>query len=187
MASSTVGQRQLVPLRLFAGGGGCLSDRRRPVPLSAGVPHPLSSPRALTGNPEPLHHEQTSDAHSHQGSLWFQRLTAVNRLWPIGVLFWGLSCCAFASESGGDARSVEVTGTLIPGGVECQLFQTDGGEKYTLTGDLRGFHNGDRVTLSGRIVELSHCMQGTTLSIKRIEKIGEAELQKSSPSPQSQE
>jgi hypothetical protein len=85
---------------------------------------------------------------------------------------------------------VELIGTLISGGVECQLFQTDSGEKYTLTGSLNGFQNGDRVKLSGRTVEISNCMQETTLSInriERIEKIGETDSQESSPSPRSQD
>lgn len=63
---------------------------------------------------------------------------------------------------------MELTGTLIAGGVECQLFQADSGEKYTLIGDLNGFKDGDRVSMSGEVVELSHCMQETTIRIRII-------------------
>lgn len=164
------------------------------LPVVAGLllsqwaqPHPLSPPCALRGNHEPHHCEKARDAHSNRGPFLCQWLTAVNWLWSIGLLLWGISCCAFASEPRGNAQTVELIGTLIPGGVECQLFQTDSGEKYTLTGSLNGFQNGDRVKLSGRTVEISHCMQETTLSISRIEKIGEADSQESSPSLRSQD
>lgn len=64
--------------------------------------------------------------------------------------------------------TLELTGTLIPGGVECQLFQTESGERFTLIGDLKDFKNGDRVWLTGDIVPFSHCMQDITLEIKSV-------------------
>jgi hypothetical protein len=52
--------------------------------------------------------------------------------------------------------------------VECQLFQAESGEKYTLIGDLKGFKNGERVMLTGEIVQMSHCMQETTVLVKSV-------------------
>jgi hypothetical protein len=46
----------------------------------------------------------------------------------------------------------------------------DDGKLYTLTGDLKGFRTGDRVKVTGRIAEISNCMQGTTLSVEKIER-----------------
>ena len=86
----------------------------------------------------------------------------------IALLACGISSCAFASESGEIARTMELLGTLIPGGVECQLFQAESGEKYTLVGDLKSFKNGDRVKLTGEIVQMSHCMQETTLLLETV-------------------
>lgn len=90
------------------------------------------------------------------------------RVVGIGLVTCGISFCAFAAESGEIAHTLELLGTLIPGGVECQLFQTESGEKYTLIGDLKGFKNGDRVKLTGEIVQMSHCMQDTTLLLTTI-------------------
>ena len=64
-----------------------------------------------------------------------------------------------------------VTGILIEGGVECQLFQANDGTQYTLLGNLEGFKNGDKVQLAGEEVEISFCMQGKTLSVKTINKV----------------
>ena len=64
---------------------------------------------------------------------------------------------------------VEVTGRLTDEGVECQALRSDGGRLYTLLGDLDGFQTGDRVRVEGQRAEMSFCMQGTTLTVVRIE------------------
>ena len=61
-----------------------------------------------------------------------------------------------------------VRGTLTTEGVECQALRATSGQLYTLIGDLRGFKAGDRVIVVGTDVEISFCMQGTTLSIVSI-------------------
>lgn len=61
-----------------------------------------------------------------------------------------------------------VLGTLTNEGVECPAMQTLKGEVYTLVGDLQSHQTGDLVCTCGRKVELSTCMQGTTLEVTRI-------------------
>jgi LysM repeat protein len=67
---------------------------------------------------------------------------------------------------------VSVTGTLTREGAECQAMRGDDGTLYTLAGDFRGFRPGDRVRVEGRIAEVSICMQGTTIDVRRIEDAG---------------
>lgn len=66
------------------------------------------------------------------------------------------------------AESVTVTGTLTDEGVECRALRGDDGALYTLTGDLKKFKTGDRVTVTGTSAEMSTCMQGTTIAVQRI-------------------
>ena len=68
------------------------------------------------------------------------------------------------------SKSMTVTGKLTNEGVECKAMRGDDGKLYTLTGDLKGFRAGDRVKVTGRIAEMSTCMQGTTLGVEKIER-----------------
>ena len=68
------------------------------------------------------------------------------------------------------SQSITTTGRLTNEGVECKAMRGDDGKLYTLTGDLKGFRTGDRVKVTGRIAEISNCMQGTTLSVEKIER-----------------
>jgi hypothetical protein len=68
------------------------------------------------------------------------------------------------------SQSMTVTGKLTNEGVECKAMRGDDGKLYTLTGDLKGFKIGDRVKVTGRIAEMSNCMQGTTLGVEKIER-----------------
>jgi len=63
---------------------------------------------------------------------------------------------------------LRLTGTLTSEGVECQAFRSDKGALFTLTGDLKGFKTGDRVAVTGRVVQVSTCQQGTTLAVQSI-------------------
>lgn len=78
-----------------------------------------------------------------------------------------VACAAMVAPK---STMASLTGVLIEGGVECQLFQANDGMQYTLMGDLKGLKNGDKVQLSGEEVEVSFCMQGKTLSVKGISK-----------------
>ena len=53
-------------------------------------------------------------------------------------------------------------------GVECQAFRSDDGRLYTLIGDLGDLAGDDEVCICGHPVEMSTCMQGTTISVTRI-------------------
>ena len=68
------------------------------------------------------------------------------------------------------SQSITVTGKLTNEGVECKAMRGDDGKLYTLTGDLKGFRTGDRVKVTGRVAEMSTCMQGTTLGVEKIER-----------------
>lgn len=61
-----------------------------------------------------------------------------------------------------------VKGILTDEGVECQALRTAEGELYTLLGDLKHFSIGDEVVACGTIVEISFCMQGTTIVVSWI-------------------
>lgn len=65
-------------------------------------------------------------------------------------------------------QMINVRGTLTDEGVECQALRGDDGELYTLTGDLSGFENGDRVKVRGTVAEVSICQQGTTIEVQSI-------------------
>jgi hypothetical protein len=61
-------------------------------------------------------------------------------------------------------------GKLTDEGVECQAFRSEGGELFTLIGDLGGYSDGDEVVVCGTVAEISFCMQGTTLVVSYIGK-----------------
>ncbi len=64
-----------------------------------------------------------------------------------------------------------LTGSLTGEGIDCQAFRAEKGELYVLTGDLRGFKTGDRVTLTASVVEGGPCQgQGKTLQVKTIQR-----------------
>jgi hypothetical protein len=95
---------------------------------------------------------------------------------PLAVLVVMLSACATAPppatdpmpESPAGAKPMTVRGQLTTEGVECPALRADDGTLYTLVGDLGGFKPGDRVVVEGTPVEISFCMQGTTLQVTRI-------------------
>lgn len=67
-------------------------------------------------------------------------------------------------------ETLSLTGKLSAEGVECPAFRADDNALYTLTGDLKGLKAGNRVCLTGTVVEVSTCMQGTTLKLSSIRK-----------------
>jgi hypothetical protein len=87
-----------------------------------------------------------------------------------------ISACAQATAPDATAKEASVTsdsmtvlGTLTSEGVECQAMREDKTNLlYTLTGNLGAFKAGDPVTVTGRIAEMSKCMQGKTIVVKTI-------------------
>jgi hypothetical protein len=98
------------------------------------------------------------------------------RVLPLALLVLILSACATAPppapdpmpESPAGAKPMTVRGQLTTEGVECPALRGEDGALYTLLGDLGGFKPGDRVVVEGTPVEISFCMQGTTLQVTRI-------------------
>jgi Protein of unknown function (DUF5818) len=72
----------------------------------------------------------------------------------------------FATKA--DKSSLIITGLLTDEGVECQALRAESGELFTLIGDLKGFQTGLRVRVSGEVLPLSKCQQGTTLRVAEI-------------------
>ena len=73
----------------------------------------------------------------------------------------------------GEGEQLFLEGRLTDEGVECPAFRTDDDELYTLTGDLGGFSPGDEVRIVATPVEISTCMQGTTVQVVEISAIEE--------------
>jgi hypothetical protein len=68
-------------------------------------------------------------------------------------------------------KSVTAVGTLMKG-VECQAMKEDKtGSVFTFTKMPKGFKNGDHVKVTGTVVDISICQQGTTLAITKIVKV----------------
>jgi hypothetical protein len=87
----------------------------------------------------------------------------------LSVLLLALALTGIAAAQGDENRSVRVTGVLTDEGAECPALRGDDGQPYTLTPrDLQGFQVGDRVTVVGKVAEISFCNQGTTLEVQKI-------------------
>jgi hypothetical protein len=69
----------------------------------------------------------------------------------------------------GSASEVCVAGRATGEGIECQAFRTDDGRLYTLIGDLGSLPGDHDVCVCGQPVEMSTCMQGTTIRVTRID------------------
>jgi hypothetical protein len=69
-------------------------------------------------------------------------------------------------DRGAGSQPVSVDGTLNFNG-PCPAVRDSGGASYDLAGDLRGFHNGDRVRVTGVLSGSSSC-GGTALEIREI-------------------
>jgi hypothetical protein len=100
----------------------------------------------------------------------------VTRVSLVALLAVTLAACATAPapptesmpESPAGAKPMTIRGQLTTEGVECPAFRGEDGTLYTLLGDLGGFKPGDRVVVEGAPVEISFCMQGITLQLRRI-------------------
>ena len=91
--------------------------------------------------------------------------------WLLALFLLASPFAMAADKPVSEIQTVELTGTFIKGGAECRLFEADSGEKYTLLGDLKGYKDGDRARIYGEFAEISFCMQGKTISVKKIERV----------------
>jgi hypothetical protein len=64
--------------------------------------------------------------------------------------------------------TIRVTGTITNEGAECPALRADTGKLYTLAGGTGGFQPGDRVQVIGKVAQVSFCMQGTTIEVRRV-------------------
>jgi hypothetical protein len=87
----------------------------------------------------------------------------------LGLAAAALSFSHMAVAQEAASGPIEVVGTLTEEGVECPAMRDDEGNLYTLAGDIGTFQSGDRVIVQGEIAEMSICMQGTTISVTRID------------------
>lgn len=98
------------------------------------------------------------------------------RFFLTGLIGVALAGCATAPgaptapDSPANDGTARVQGRLTAEGVECPALRSDDGTLYTLLGDLKGLKTGDRVAVEGTRVEISFCMQGITLQIKRLDR-----------------
>ena len=74
---------------------------------------------------------------------------------------------------GAQAMMFHMNGTLIPGatGAKCQSFRNLRGSVFNLTGDLKNFKTGDKVTLEGVSVNNADCGPGPTVQVNSIQPI----------------
>lgn len=67
---------------------------------------------------------------------------------------------------------MNVSGVLTEEGVECQAMRGHDGQLYSLVGDIDAYESGDVVEVRGTSPEVSICMQGTTIEVEAIRRIG---------------
>ena len=71
-------------------------------------------------------------------------------------------------ESDEPTSGVRVEGTLTTAGVECPVMRGDDGKVYSLAGSIGDLQAGDEIWVEGEIAQMSICMQGTTINVKKI-------------------
>lgn len=76
-----------------------------------------------------------------------------------------------SGEGGGPEGQRRIRGEITDEGVECPALRADDdGALYTLAGAPDWVVPGARVEVEGPVVEVSICMQGTTIQVERIER-----------------
>ena len=97
------------------------------------------------------------------------------RLLLLTAILW-LALAASCDESGeatppppdpkpGD--TVRLRGTLGED-VDCRLFRADGGQTYSLSGQLRGYANGSKLCIYGTVAEASHCLTTPMIDVRSV-------------------
>ena len=80
----------------------------------------------------------------------------------------GMAGVAAADDLPGDPTRPPIEGVLTAEGIECPAMRADDGTLFTLTGDLRGFGPRDRVCVVPEVVDMTYCLQGTTIHVAWI-------------------
>lgn len=70
-----------------------------------------------------------------------------------------------------DDGTLSITGVVTDEGVECTAIRGSDGRLYTIAGG-GGLRPGDRVHVRGRRAEASFCMQGITIDVERLRRLG---------------
>jgi LysM repeat protein len=70
-----------------------------------------------------------------------------------------------------DDGSLSITGVVTDEGVECTAIRGSDGRLYTIA-DGGGLRPGDRVHVRGRRAQASFCMQGITIDVERLRRLG---------------
>lgn len=76
-----------------------------------------------------------------------------------------------APEAGAPAE-LRVEGRITDEGVECPALRSADNTLYTLAGAPDWVRPGLQVVVTGTVAEMSFCQQGTTLSVKSVERRG---------------
>ncbi len=76
----------------------------------------------------------------------------------------------------GDTLALDLTGKLVPGGAECQLFQSRDGKTYAVQGTpLSNIKEGEPIEIKGTLQEASFCMQGEgTIAVSEVRRLDPA-------------
>ena len=65
-----------------------------------------------------------------------------------------------------------VSGVMTDEGVECQAMRGRDGQLYTLIGELEGYGAGEAVEVRGTEPEVDLCLQGITIEVEEIRRLG---------------
>ncbi len=86
----------------------------------------------------------------------------------ISLVLSGVLVMPFSKQTGAQMASLTINGKLIGGGVECPAMMGDDDQLYSLIGNMEGFVPGQRVTVKGDRVAISHCRRGTAINVRSI-------------------
>ena len=90
----------------------------------------------------------------------------MKRLYFVIILFMCITVNAQQSDN-----LVHLRGVITNEGIECPALRGDDGKLYTLTGITEQLYIGDVLEVVGKPVDVSICMQGTTISIMSYKKL----------------
>jgi hypothetical protein len=89
----------------------------------------------------------------------------------IGVIASGMAAAADDAQLSNlptDPANPPIEGVLTNEGTECPTMRAKDGTLYTLMGDLRGFKPDDRVCIVPEPLDMTYCLQGTTMHVEWV-------------------